>query len=53
MRKIPAASNYYAQELMQEVNADRESRGKGPFDSDDPPPSPPKKRGKNTSNMTR
>ena len=40
---IPAASNHYAKELMKEVNADREARGKKPFEDDDEPPKPPKK----------
>ena len=34
---------------MEEVNADRESHGKKPFDDDDEPPTPPKKRRDNTS----
>ena len=41
------ASKHYAQELMEEVNADRETHGKKPFD--DEPPIPPKKRKDNTS----
>ena len=40
---IPAASKHYAKELMEEVNADREARGKKPFEYDDEPPKPPKK----------
>ena len=40
---IPAASKHYAKELMKEVNADREARGKKPFEDDDEPPKPPKK----------
>ena len=47
--EIPAASKHYAQELMAEVNADREAHGKKPFDDDDEPPMPPKKRKDNTS----
>ena len=46
--QIPAASKHYAEELMEEVNADREAHGKKPFD-DDQPPTPPKKRRDNTS----
>lgn len=46
---IPAASKRYAQELMEEVNADRESRGKPPFDNGEPPKSGGKKRQDNTS----
>lgn len=40
---ISAASKHYAKELMEEVNADREARGKKPFEDDDEPPKPPKK----------
>ena len=47
--QIPAASKHYAKELMKEVNADRESRGKNPFDDDDEPPAPTKKARDNTS----
>jgi Transposase and inactivated derivatives len=48
--QIPAASKHYAQELMNEVNADREKHGKKPFDDDDDqPPSSTKKRRDNTS----
>ena len=39
---IPATSKHYAKELMEEVNADREARGKKPFEDDDEPPKPPK-----------
>ena len=46
---IPAASKHYAKELMEEVNADREARGKKPFEDDDEPPNPPKKCRDNTS----
>ena len=46
---IPAASKHYAKELMEEVNADREARGKKPFDDDDEPPTAHKKRKDNTS----
>lgn len=46
---IPVASKRYAQELMVEVNADREAHGKAPFDDDEEPPVPPKKRRDNTS----
>ena len=49
--QIPVASKHYAQELMEEVNADREAHGKKPFDDDDEsdPPAAPKKRKDNTS----
>lgn len=40
---ISAASKHYAKELMEEVNADREARGKKPFEDDNEPPKPPKK----------
>ena len=46
---IPVASKRYAQELMAEVNADREAHGKAPFEDDEEPPVPPKKRRDNTS----
>lgn len=46
---IPVASKCYAQELMAEVNADREAHGKAPFEDDEEPPVPPKKRRDNTS----
>lgn len=41
---IPMASKHYAQELMAEVNADREAHGKAPFDEDEQPPKSGKKR---------
>lgn len=48
--QVPAASKHYAEELMKEVNADREAHGKKPFDDDDDDtPVPPKKRKDNTS----
>ena len=47
--QIPVASKHYAKELMEEVNADRESHGKKPFDDDDEPPAPTKKPRDNTS----
>ena len=46
---IPVASKRYAQELMAEVNADRASHGKAPFEDDEEAPVPPKKRRDNTS----
>ena len=51
--QIPAASRHYAKELMKEVNTDRESHGKKPFDDDDEPPAPTKKRRNNTSRKQR
>lgn len=49
--QIPAASRHYAQELMEEVNADREAHGKKPFDDGDEndPPTALRKRRDNTS----
>lgn len=48
--QVPVASKHYAEELMKEVNADREAHGKKPFDDDDDDtPVPPKKRKDNTS----
>ena len=47
--QVPAASKVYAKELMEEVNADRETHGKRPFDDDDEPGAPAKKRRDNTS----
>lgn len=41
---IPATSKRYAQELMEEVNADREAHGKSPFDNGQPPKSGRKQR---------
>ena len=53
--EVPVAAKRYAQELMDEVNADRVAHGKKPFeddkDDDDTtePPAPPKKKRDNTS----
>lgn len=46
---IPATTKRYAQELMDEVNADREAHGKAPFEDEEQPPAPPKKRCDSTS----
>ena len=46
---IPVASKHYAQELMAEVNADREHHGKAPFDDDDTQPPQGGKSRDNTS----
>ena len=46
--QILAASKHYAKELMEEVNADRDVHGKGPFDDEDEPPASSKKRRDNT-----
>jgi transposase len=48
--EIPVASKRYAEELMQEVNADREDHGKKAFDDEDKnDPPKPSKPAKNTS----
>ena len=36
-QEVPVAAKRYRDELMAEVNADREAHGKKPFDDDDPP----------------
>lgn len=46
---IPTTSKRYAQELMEEVNADREAHGKAPFNDGEPSKSDGKKRRDNTS----
>ena len=46
---IPITSRRYAQELMEEVNADLEAHGKKLFDDDDQPPAPSRKPRDNTS----
>ncbi len=49
-KEIPVASKRYAKELMEEVNGDRDTHGKKPFDEDDnEPPAPSKKKQDNTS----
>ena len=55
-KEVPVAAKRYAEELMDEVNADREAHGKKPFendsdddDSNEPPTAPPKKKRDNTS----
>lgn len=54
--EVSVAAKRYAEELMEEVNADRESHGKKPFaddteneDSNNPPPTPMKRKRDNTS----
>ena len=51
--EVPVAAKHYAQELMDEVNADRVAHGKKPFDDDNDdtsePPTTPKKKRDNTS----
>ncbi|BAK98167.1 putative transposase for insertion sequence element [Oscillibacter valericigenes Sjm18-20] len=46
---IPETSKRYAKELMDEVNADRETHGKTSFGNDGEPPASPEKRQDNTS----
>ena len=54
-KEVPVAAKRYAEELMEEVNADREAHGKKPFedDTDDDnsnvPPTSPRKKRDNTS----
>ena len=54
-KEVPVAAKRYAKELMDEVNADRETHGKKPLkdnkdDNDNnEPPTPPKKKRDNTS----
>ena len=55
-KEVPVAAKRYAEELMEEVNADREAHGKKPFEDDsdeddnsNEPPTPPKKKRDNTS----
>ena len=55
-KEVPVAAKRYAEELMEEVNADREAHGKKPFEDDSndddnnsEPPTPPKKKRDNTS----
>ena len=42
--EVPAAAKRYRDELMAEVNADREAHGKKPFDDDNDPPKETKRR---------
>ncbi len=48
-KAVPEAAVRYQEELMAEVNADREAHGKPPFDGDDSEPPKPKKKKDNTS----
>ena len=49
-QEIPAAAKRYQEELLAEINADREAHGKKPFrDCDDDPPRPTGKKRDNTS----
>ena len=48
-QEVPAAAKRYRDELLAEINADREAHGKKPFDDNDDPPRPTKKKWNNTS----
>ena len=48
-QEVPAAAKRYRDELLAEINADREIHGKKPFDDEDEPPRPTKKKRDNTS----
>ncbi len=48
-KAVPEAAVRYQEELIAEVNADREAHGKPPFDDNDAEPPKPKKRRDNTS----
>ncbi len=48
-QEVPAAAKRYRDELLAEIDADREAHGKKPFDDDDDPPRPTKKKRDNTS----
>ena len=48
-QEVPAAAKRYRDELLAEINADREAHGKKPFDDDDDPPKPAGKKRDNTS----
>ena len=48
-KEVPAAAARYRDELMAEVNADREAHGKKPFDDD----KPPRDGGKKTDNTSK
>lgn len=47
--EVPVAAKRYADELMEEINQDREAHGKKPFDKDDDDKNKPSKPNKNTS----
>ena len=49
-QEVPVAAKRYREELLEEINADREAHGKKPLDDDDKdPPKPAGKRRDNTS----
>ena len=49
-QEVPVAAKRYREELLAEVNADREAHGKKPFDDDNEPPKP---RGKKRDNASK
>ena len=48
-QEVPVAAKRYREELLAEINADREAHGKKPFDDDDKPPESSRKKRDNTS----
>ena len=48
-QEVPVAAKRYRDELLAEINADRETHGKKPFDDDDEPPKSTGKKRDNTS----
>ena len=48
-QEVPVAAKRYQEELLAEINADREARGKKPLDSEDEPPKGGGKKVDNTS----
>ena len=48
-QEVSVAAAQYREELLAEINADRETHGKKPFDDDDDPPAPAKRKRDNTS----
>ena len=51
--QIPAAARHYANEMMDEVNADREAHGKKSFDDDNHPTSPKKPKDNTSKKLAR
>ena len=52
-QEVPAAAKRYQEELLAEVNADREAHGKKPLDDEDEPPKAGGKKQDNTSKKKR
>lgn len=52
-QEVPAAAKRYQEELLAEVNADREAHGKKPLDDEDEPPKEGGKKRDNTSKRSR